>query len=399
MACTIGTATDFVDFLDKLIDFVAGNKYAENVGTGNGLAQIFSFNLSNVPIAKGQCRLEFIIDGTNYEVYDDGEGSWDYHEKISASVLNYTTGAATATIQADNATSVDCTYCVGKNSGEEGRDWLVFLNQKTTDDTGNIIWPDENLKEVIFKNSGVTYKENIFVGLRQFKYPTAAIWNCNLNVMSQYIDGDSWNSNKGLHGRDAYNNTCENYFEMPSIALNDSAMAYWIVSSKNRIAGAIRVAGAIWETFYIGLGLRFSAPADYLNPLIALGSIVGNRSYQDTSSFHKYIIAPKVSGYAYMTITTENLYRFTGNISLIPMHDFEDTGEVVETTSTETPVFPVYVFDNQNEYLLFELEGVVALLRQGLQSEDIITIGADSYLVVQDVFRTEYHSYMGLLLK
>jgi hypothetical protein len=65
--------------------------------------------------------------------------------------------------------------------------------------------------------------------------------------------------------------------------------------------------------------------------------------------------------------------------------------------ATQSPVLPIILHDNTPE-VYGELDGVLATSGQAIASEDTLTVGADSYLVVQNVFRTGRNQYCAVKL-
>lgn len=400
MPFTSGTVTTFdgaTGFLQTMLAYLAGTKYTQALGTGDGSPKVFPFTLSNTPMAKGNVRLEFTVDSVDYQVYDDGT-SWDHHDLVSSSAIDYGTGICTATIDADNTTSVDATYCVGQNSGEEGRDWLVLLDQTTRDSSGSEAFPGDDPKEVILRNSGVSYGENIYIGFREFQYVAETLYGINFNCMFTYDDGGEWNFNKSASGKNTYDGTRENYTSHPKIALNDTSQAYWIHATKNKISGCVRPTAGVYDTFYLGHGKRFASPSSYQNPLIAVGSSYANGNFSDTSVVHKFIVdAYRAAGSSSVfAVDPGNNYKFMNNLYVLPMNEYQSTGTIALNTNSKYEYLPVYVYDNLLSDLLMELEGVYACPGQGLTPESDLTDGGRTFIVFQDAHRTTYDSYMAL---
>lgn len=402
MPNTSGIVTTFADttgLLAAIVNFCAGTKYTQSLGAGNGAQTVFPFTISNTPVAKGNLLIEFTIGAMTYIAFDRGDGSFD-HDEIASTTFDYATGTGSVEFAhpLDDTTAFSSIYCVGQNSGEEGRDWLVMLDQTTKKPDGSEAFPGLVLREVILKNSGVSHKEPIYVGLRECQYIPGNFYALQLNVMYNF-DKDSidWNYNKTISGRASYNTSRNAYSTHPHILLNDDSMAYWVISTKQAIMGIARVAGSVYETFYVGQGKRFSAPSKYANPLLAIGSGYGTFNYTETGSSHRYVLTP--ASYALMAVDNENNYRANDSVILLPMQDFAAIGEITRTEADEIERYPVDLYDDDNDCLLCELDGVFALLDNELQSEDTLTDGAKSFVITQDIFRTTYSSYMAFELQ
>lgn len=389
-------------FLQKLLDWVAGNTYTQTVGTGDGSTVTFNFTVTNTPISKGNLRLEFKIGATTYKIFDNGVGGWT-HAQISSSSINYASGVCSVTFAAAifNAFAIKCFYCVGKNSGEEGRDWLVYSEQNSKDNAGTPAdaFAGLLLKECVLKNSGLSYLANIAVGLREFQYVTETLYGLNLNGYLSY-DEVSWNEDKLVHNLDNYDTTRKHWSELPKVTLNDTNMTYWISSTKNRIIAVVKVSASVYECFYIGHGIAFSAPSLYPNPLAIIGTSTGNISFSDTTTNHKFIIDPADST-AWFIIDNYNNYRHaaqgTNDPKVLPKSQSAGTsGTIGKTSNNKVISESCYVYDENTGFLLFELDGVKFCPCSGLQSEDTITDGSKTYFVVQDIHRTGFADYAAI---
>jgi len=389
--------------LQKLIEWACGTRYDQMVGTGDDIETTFPFTLSNTPVAKGNARLTFKIGATEYQVFDNGEGEWE-HPKISSSSLNYASGVSTVTFADPIADTYDivCTYCVGQNSGEEGRDWLLLHHRNSQSNTGADAFAGLLLKECWLKNSGGTYKEAVYCGIREAQYLPANFWQWNLNgdyaLGNPPSDDAHWNWNSYKTARTTYDATYEHYSYHPSIALKDDSIAYWFYSNKNRIIVVARVTGTIYETAYIGIGLRFSSPDRFAYPVLVIGSIYGNYNYASTLAQHSFIVEAAGGYPLWIYGKSGNFVSATSRKALVPRGSFTDLGSMTSTAG-QIVLFPCFVreWDGASIYsLLTQLDGVYAILNDEVESEDLIQVGGQDYLVIQNIFRTTHKDYLAI---
>ena len=75
---------------------------------------------------------------------------------------------------------------------------------------------------------------------------------------------------------------------------------------------------------------------------------------------------------------------------------FIDSGTCVKTSNNKILLYPVFIswYNGSIYQLLMELEGVFFAMDNIFQSEDIVQISGDDYLVIQNVFRTTYKDYL-----
>lgn len=397
--------------LTEIIDYVT-NGNAQNSetidSTPNGILTTFSGTLAQFPVARGQVRIEFTIASTTYRIWDDGTGQWE-HPEITSSSLNYTSGAWSITFAnpPDDTTDIDAIY---STSTIEGRDWVVLLNTGTRDNNNVAAFPSTLHKEVVIKNSGASYKENIYVGFRECESAANAFFALQLNVYFQRLqdDGD-WNDNRFTpdgHGQVSYDGTRELWSGMPRISLNEDTLNYWIYVSKNRITGFVEVTGSRFESYYAGLGLRFGAPSEYENPLVAVGSHAGTNNFTDTGSAHSMIIDIASNGDQAIYVDPRNKYgtsETTTGKAQFSIYGYAEkqvgsVGNFTFNTDGSIPTWPCYGYSERDKELLFELEGVKGLMNDQIQSEDTVTESGsgDVYTVAQNVFRTGFDEFMGI---
>ena len=399
MPWTSGVVANFVDVLQALIDFCCGDKYQQSIGAAP--LQTLNFTLANTPVAKGQIRVMLKQDTTEFELWDTGEttDSW-VHPDITSSSMNYTTGVGQIVLANPLPTGFTAVadYVVGKGGGLEGRDWILLQDRDTTDNLGGNPYTPGLYRECWMKNSGVTYKEPIYIGFREWAYTPLTMYNWNLNVDHQLgippDDNADWNFNKGTTTRDGYNATYENWTELPGVGLRDDSMGYWIFSNKNRICGVIRVTGTIYMSFYVGFGLRFSSAPRYPYALCAIGSTYGNRSFSDTSGFTNFILAPATL--AMMLWELNNTVSNTSFQYLTPKKNgFSDQGVYTKATTGDIMLWEPFVWwwNGSVNSLLMQLDGVYFAMDDLFQSEDIVQIGGTDYFVAQDISRVTDKSY------
>lgn len=392
-------------FIQKLLDFVAGPSYTETIGTGDGSDTTFSATLTNGDIAKGQCRVKFKIAGVTYDVWDNGEGAF-LHAQITSGTINYSTKAVAFTFAAaiDNGFAVACFYVAG--AAAEGRDWITHLKRNTKTSAGSSdAFSGLELKEVVLKNSGVSYKEDIIVGIREWRYVTSNYYGLNLNVYQAWANAQeasvNWNGNNPQHGLTSYDATTNNFSTHPNVPMSDAAMTYWIFANKRRIIGVIKHSGSVYTCFYIGAGVRYSSPSKYPKPYIALGCHKGNAAFTSTASDYAFIadvpIASAGSSGNGFGLRPDGNYDRTDDIRFNPKSSFTNSGEVKRTKGGDVPLFPVVAWLNSTPpYALYDLDGVFLALGNNLSAETIITSGGKDYIVFPNIFRTTYQDYMAI---
>lgn len=286
-------------------------------------------------------------------------------------------------------------------SGGDGGDWTVEYNRNARDD--NELSPTEpfgsDCKEVILSNTGLSGSEKIYVGIREWYYLASGAYGWDLTGYLTYTADQFWNTGYSEHGRDLYDATWEHYTELPVLPLHDDTIYYWFYSDKQRIVVVAKVQSN-YESCYLGFGDRFGNVTDYPYPLLIQGSIFGNRIYSDATSYHKFI-AQHGSGETnkhQMAVLPDNTWCSSG-VTLFPRTNWINTGNLVATPGIGqllvSPVMGALVEENQT---LWEQDQIIHVAGSGMQSEDLIN-GPDGqrYRVFQNIFRTTYYDYMGVV--
>jgi hypothetical protein len=78
------------------------------------------------------------------------------------------------------------------------------------------------------------------------------------------------------------------------------------------------------------------------------------------------------------------------------MQDDVNTTNAAETDAGEVLLLPSFAFDVAGNNVMFEIDGVYAARRDSLQSEDVITDGADTYIVFQQGSNLANYNYLAI---
>ena len=388
----------------KVKDFVAtGNDVTQSIGTGNDVLTSFSGTLTNTPIADGQCRLRFTIQGTTYDVWES-DGLFE-HELITTGTLNKASGSIAVTLlqPADDTTDVG-TRSIG-SATSDGQDWMILLDQNSQDDALTDAYSGLELKEFVLKNSGISTKDVITVGIRDFQRTADNLFGVNLNLYRDWDkdieDAANWNFNGPETVSTQYNSNHEMWDNLPSMVMADDTLQYWIYSNKRRIIVVVRSQGTIYTNCYLGAGKRLASPSRYTFPHCVIGSSHDdNVNIADESADHTYIAEMRIglSKHSCILIDRSNQYQKSDDIKQSPSHDFIDSGQLKLTTNNKIRPKPIFMInvDTTPDEVLFMLDEVYLSPAIGLTSENTIDIGGTDYRIFQNVFRSNYNDFMAI---
>ncbi|NJK88128.1 MAG: hypothetical protein HC923_01185 [Myxococcales bacterium] len=260
--------------------------------------------------------------------------------------------------------------------------------------TGNDEWivdrfdPFSSDLELIWHGVGLAGTDLIYTGFRIGEVPASQQYWWELRGFTGYSSSDIFTSQPG---------TSLSYFT----PFWDQAMRYWISVTGRRVIVAAQVS-TTYHCLYSGLFLPYSTPAEYPYPLFVSGEFNAQKAYNDTdlNGFFDPGQGTVTPSGAFRRVdgtwlqTRHNITPFAGfwpHNQLTQGRDWllnlEDNGDVY-------PLFPMNLMEHNSSSVRIDhdvlgyLDGAVAIPGFGLASEDTITVGGDTYTVLQNVQRT-----------
>ena len=274
--------------LTTLLELFSKAAIKITLGVGNGVTTVFGDTLTGSKIAKGQCRLIFAIQGVTFDLWDNGQGEW-IDDLISASSLDYITKivSVTFTIAPDDTKPVDTWH----TDGDEGEDWIQLLGPRLQTDLTSTTEPDaDQQKEVIIKNSGISFKEEIVIGLREFSRTADAVFAMAIILMQRWTnqddsDGYFYFTGGAPHSpyNTNYNATYNDTTQSQKMVYTNDVMVYFVSATKSRVHIVISNGGTIYTAGSFGEGIRFSSPSKYNKPQYVAGNTTGFIPHSNTT--------------------------------------------------------------------------------------------------------------------
>lgn len=388
-------------FIQKLIDTVVGTTTTDSLGSGDGSTKSFSGTLTGLP-AYGQAYITCTIGGTVYYIWDRGDGTWNTspHVDSTDSTLSYTTGAYSFTLftAPDSGTAISITF----TSGSNGSDWYMYKQQNSKNNATPPVdaFSGELLQEIILKNSGESYQDQVMIGFRECYYTGNNAYIINMNGYKRMYPTMVWNQpayDSDGHGQNAYDGTYKNWTGLPSVYLQENVdLKYWIFSNKSRICGVVRTGNTWYMSFYLGFGRRLCDASKYQFPLLIKGNLAGNSNYTNTGfqclldpanpnyNNHTYIVTPTGSWAYWVSLASSWTVRRTDVI-------------FAPTAYNRTNVIEAYLYNNASPYDPYiEYIDVFMAFGDHLTPEDTITIGSDTYHVFNNIYRLEPYNFFAI---
>lgn len=271
------------------------------------------------------------------------------------------------------------------------------------------------IEELIISNDGYSGTDQIYVGLKAYS--------------------DSVNDNFGLvlNGFTGFNNSLQ-FFEQPgamsvtecvpampllsSNPVNANAIKYWIMADAAHIKIVCRT-GTVYHQAYLGFYLPYGTPPTYPYPLCVGGSGVCDSTgkppkqsdvttathcfWKPTDAYNITPITAHVGSLAFKEpggswkrlVNTNNnsLSNFSACSGIYPFVE-ESRGYLGGFTNMRSnldgsySLQPMVLVDGIPANTFGEFTNMMHVTGFNLSSEDEVTVGSDTYLVVQNVFRT-----------
>lgn len=258
----------------------------------------------------------------------------------------------------------------------------------------------------ILYNTGLAGADDIYVGL--YAANSAAPY-FKLQGYTNYEAGYSFDTQAGAIPS-----------PVPIVPLSVNNMPYWVTVNDQRICGVIKVNNGIYESFYLGLTLPSTFPEKMPYPLfVGGGANLTSILISDTSSNHSAFwqaygnnIATFLNGGVWLDGSLSGLRDYSTGLHCSPYgYPYRGTQAddyyplfrpyVGKNMDGTFPTFPIALCYQDTTVPVYcgDLDGWRAIKAQAgdLNSEDTITIGADTYYVFNNTFRTSDHNY--ILLK
>jgi hypothetical protein len=403
MAFQTGTVPSFFDLLTELKNFISTNQFSDTLGTGNGVQTSFSKTLPNTPISGGQLGMFFTIAGVEYLVWEKN-GTFE-HTLINTSSINKALGS----INCDFVQPIDSNEDIALvySTGTPGRDWIVLLEQNSKDSAGQDAYSGGSNQELIFKNSSISTLDETTFGIREHSRVATNLYGWNLNSYRELnptmLDTQNWNINQNDHGFSAYDSTNELWSTMSSQSFADDTIVYWFFSNKRRVIVVARSQGNIYTGSYLGAGIRFTSPSRYNIPNLVVGSSRGAEVITSQASTHRFFTKQTLStstpGAYFGTLPSGDNFDAT-DVNFLPQRQFVNSGILKRTKNNKILPLPIYLNETSSpEKVLMQLDNAYLVPYTGLQSEDILQLNGDSYVVFQNVFRNTYHEFTAIKME
>jgi hypothetical protein len=263
---------------------------------------------------------------------------------------------------------------------------------------------ENSADKVVLQGEG-SGSDEIFVGLQKYANVGADCFGLRVNGYIGYLDGYDFSNQPG-----AIQITDAGGWGALATPLWDTTIPYWFVVSGRRIIAVAKI-GTTYQMLYLGFYLPFATPNQYPYPLAVGGSFVGNTlnpepRYSGTGTQYSMPFTALHGGGGvgtmFMRLPGGSWYTTANQVDrgMFPYNqpDISAMRQALDDSAVLTAIEIQHFTSSTNKNRLGEIDGLYHVSGFGLSAEDIITVGADDYLVVPNVYRSDAASYVAVKL-
>lgn len=277
------------------------------------------------------------------------------------------------------------------NTGSEGvAHWQMLLKIKTLAEANG--WTtlrylnptDGSPRELILKGVGLSGTEEIYIGVRAYHSVTADYYNMAVAVFTGYVAANAWENQPGMRDQ--------------ALCAHNQRIDYWLVVNAQRILLGMKVGTPVYEVGYAGKFYPYATPAQYPYPVAVIGTLGSGMPptrYSDTSDNHSCGCKGLSNGYLRDLNGAWQQFRtlaWTADYNNAPALR-RDTGGYYSALKTVLMTGDPDNPDGSGN-VWGELDGLRYVSGFNNLTENTMTLGSVTHVVLQDVFRTGIGDYM-----
>lgn len=410
MAHTIGIASDYLNFFQRLRRYLTGkfsveSEVADPGNTGDG----FMKNLLSTDSTVAENWTVTCTTGGG-----DGVAVFSVTGSVSGAQASLTVGTEYSNdyltmLMKDGPTnfavSDEFTFSMVANSITAGQEWTELkytpgINGSEAINNGMNVNPDGAedavyANELYLKAPGLSAADEIFINFNTFYDEPADYYNISFAGATGFETLDNFNNQPGK-GSGA------------SMALWQFQIPYWIVADGRRVIISCKVS-TNYMSAYCGFILPYATPTEYPYPLYIGGPYAENTGirWSNESHNHRSFFDPTY-GYIYTIegtwLLVRNKVSSSGNevdqntTNVWPYNSSNSQINVVRQSPGDVyPMLPMIIHTSSNGGNVYgELSGAFWCPGFANASENSITISSVEYVVFQDVYRSGNLDYCAI---
>lgn len=226
-----------------------------------------------------------------------------------------------------------------------------------------------------FKAPGMTGLDPVYVNFHIYDRPTNDIFNLAVTAATGFVGASNFDDQPGA-------------LTAMAVPLWDKPMAFWISANGQRVIVSVKV-DTSYMTMYVGKMLPFGTPGQFPYPVIVAAplSTATETRYSSTAN-----TLPFKGNRANMKLRSANgtwvqPYAWPWTFTTGEAKTFRDTNGAY-------PLMPITLYDTSNTYGV--LDGVKYITGFSNAAENLVTAGAETHVVLQDVTRNGLSDFFAM---
>jgi hypothetical protein len=353
---------------------------AYEISTATGhydlLAKIRTFVESTIPLAE------------RYTV----ERSFTSTIAVVSSITRSGTTATVTTATAHSLWTGDSVTVSGASDGLYNGPFAVTVTGETTftytmtstpaaNASGTLVIARDNY-EVIWKAPGLSGLEEIYFGIKTYQSISADYYNFKIGVFTGYVPGNSFETQPGVQGP-------------MGVPLWNHNTPYWMAANGQRLIVFAKIEN-VYESFYMGKYLPYAIPSQYPYPVFCGGSLSTATATRYSDSSHQ--------SWFKGTLANSRLRHVDGLWKTPDFHPCAGT-HVLRNSNADSDVAEGYyslnaiTLSDSTPNVYGELDGVYFISGYNNAVENTGTYDSKPYVVMRNIWRTDFTDYVALRLE
>ena len=256
-------------------------------------------------------------------------------------------------------------------------------------------------EELLLDGPGLAGTDNILVSIRAYEDPSAPLYNYSLNGLAVFDPALT------LDNQLTINTTV-------FTPLDDNVIEYWFMVNGRRIIVVAKI-GGIYMSFYLGFILPYALPSEYPYPLYIGGNSKLStikftdtrpdfRGFFDPGDDSSYLREPGGAWRVFENYTGATTTEISVQVS--NTWPYRGVGSFVNNFSAafrdspggEYALIPIVLHSDSPSLETYgELDGAYFISGFNNLPENTVTIGADTYISIPNIFRQDRNDFVALL--
>jgi len=257
-------------------------------------------------------------------------------------------------------------------------------------------------RETILKGPGLSGTEEIFIGLKTYQSVPLDYFNWRVAAFTGFVASNDFHHQPGTP------NAAGDAASDLAVPLYQNAIPYWFVGNGQRVVVVANVQTQ-YQAFYLGKFLPYATPSQYPYPVVCSGMLASSSATRYDNTAYS---TPFKGNRANLKLRFVDGFwkqpeawpwcnvQENGNQAIFPAANGQGGPRNTNADYTQSPGYyglhPIVLNDAQNQY--GELDGVYWITGFDNAVENTVTVGADTYLVVRDVWRTGFMDFFAVKL-